>query len=65
MSELKVASKATSEQPQRKSSDVVHVKNISGRPINLSKGTIEPDKAGKATVAELICHGKILTEVKG
>lgn len=46
-----------------KASDVVKVKNISKKAINLSKGRIEADKTGEATVAELQCHGKTLKAV--
>ena len=39
-----------------KASDILEVKNTSKRNINLSKGTIEAGKFGKATRAELQCH---------
>jgi len=46
------------------SSDIVEVKNISKRKINLAKGTIEAGKFGKATRAELQCHGKSIELVE-
>ncbi len=50
--------------PEIKSSDILEVKNISKRKINLAKGAIESGKVGKATRAELQCHGKIIELVE-